>query len=284
MFNMIFENKDGNRLQFGAGSPYTITEFQGLNPPNATINTNTTATLDGGIFNSAKLQMRSINVAFAIEENAEENRLAVYKVVQTKLPLRIYYQSDYLDVFIDGYVESVNIGYFDKKQVVTVSVLCPFPYFKGAQEVINELSAVIKKFHFPFASTAAGELVFGEIDPITSLEVDNAGSVQTGLTFELYAKKAVSNPKIYNYETNEFLEVNIDMQPGDLITITTGQGNKAITLLRDAVETNIFNLLSKNSTWLQLGVGGGIFVYQVGSGLVTSLVVTISHYDLYEGV
>lgn len=284
MFNMIFENKDENRLQFGAGSPYTITEFQGLNPPTATINTNTAATLDGALFNSSKLQMRSINVAFAIEENAEENRLAVYKVVQSKLPLRIYYQSDYLDIFIDGYVESVNIGYFDRKQIVTVSVLCPFPYFKGAQEVINELSAVIKRFHFPFASTAAKELVFGEIDPITSVEVDNAGSVQTGLTFQLYAKKAVSNPKIYNYETNEFMEVNIDMQAGDLITITTGQGNKTITLLRDAVQTNIFNLLSKNSTWLQLDVGGGIFVYQVGTGNITSLVVTISHYDLYEGV
>ena len=284
MFKMIFENKDGNQLQFGVGTPYTITEFQGLNPPTATINTNTTATLDGGIYNSAKLQMRSINVAFAIEENAEENRLAVYKVVQSKLPLRIYYQSDYLDVFIDGYVESVSIGYFDRKQIVTVSVLCPSPYFKGAQEVINELSAVTKMFHFPFYSTAAGELVFGEIDPITSVEIDNAGSVQTGLTFQLYAKKALSDPKIYNYQTNEFLELDVDMEAGDLITITTGQANKTVTLLRDGVETNIFNLLSKNSTWLQLDVGGGVFVYQVGTGIVTNLVVTISHYDLYEGV
>ena len=284
MFKMIFENKDGNQLQFGVGTPYTITEFQGLNPPSATINTNTTATLDGGIYNSAKLQMRSINIAFAIEENAEENRLAVYKVVQSKLPLRIYYQSDYLDVFIDGYVESVSIGYFDRKQIVTVSVLCPSPYFKGAQEVINELSAVTKMFHFPFYSTAAGELVFGEIDPITSVEIDNAGSVQTGLTFQLYAKKALSDPKIYNYQTNEFLELDVDMEAGDLITITTGQANKTVTLLRDGVETNIFNLLSKNSTWLQLDIGGGVFVYQVGTGIVTNLVVTISHYDLYEGV
>lgn len=284
MFNMILENKDGKQLTFGAGSPYTITEFQGLNPPKATINTNTTATLDGGMFNSSKLEMRSINIAFAIEEEAEKNRLAVYGVIQSKLPLRIYYQSEYLDIFIDGYVEQMDISYFAKKNIVTVSVLCPSPYFKGAQEIINELSAVIPKFHFPFASDSTGELVFGEVDTLTSAAVSNDGSVKTGLTFELYAKAPVTKPKIIDYLTAEFMEVDISMQTGDLITITTGQGNKTVTLLRNGAYTNIFNLLSKNSTWLQLDIGGGVYVYEVGTGVVTNLDVTIKHYDLYEGV
>lgn len=286
MFNMIFENKDGKQLHFGAGSPYTITEFQGLNPPKATINTNTTATLDGGTFNSSKLQERSVNIAFAIEQDAEANRLAVYSVVQSKLPLRIYYKSELLDVFLDGYVEDVDISYWAKKNIVTISVLCPFPYFKGAQEIINELSAVIPMFHFPFASEAGenASLVFGTIDPVTSVYVPNDGSVVTGLTFELYAKDALSNPKIIDYVTAKYLEINIDMQMGDLITVTTGQGNKTVKLLRNGVETNIFNLLSKQSTWLQLDIGGGTYVYEVGTGTVTNLEVAIKHYDLYEGV
>lgn len=417
MFDMYLENKDGKTLQFGASTPYTITEFSGLNPPKATINTSTTATLDGGMFNSAKLQMRSINLAFAIEENAEQNRLAVYEVVQPKNPINLYYQSEMLDVFISGYVEEVSPSYFAKKQVVTVSILCPFPYFKSAQQVVNELSSVIKKFHFPFASeggknllqitentqtvggvtftvnddgsitadgTASdytwsayvtqslvldagtyilngcpsggssttyrlqaftgnpsnptltandygsgatftlseqstvfvrmlvkgtvdnltfnpmvrysvytngdfqpfgyGQIVFGVIDPLTSVIIVNQGSVQTGLTFELYAKNPITNPKIFNYQTGEFLAINTTMQQGDLITITTGQGNKTITLLRDGVTTNIFNLLDKNSTWLQLDIGGGVFVYEVGEGSTVNLSVTISHYDLFEGV
>lgn len=284
MFNMYLENKDGKTLQFGASTPYTITEFSGLNPPKATINTSTTATLDGGMFNSAKLQMRTINLAFAIEENAEQNRLAVYEVVQPKNPIRLYYQSEMLDVFLDGYVEEVVPDYFAKKQIVTVSILCPFPYFKSAQQVINELSSVIKKFHFPFASTADGELIFGEVDTLTSVTVLNQGSVKAGLTFELYAKNPITNPKIFNYQTSEFLAINTTMQQGDLITVTTGQGNKTITLLRDGVTTNIFNLLDKNSTWLQLDVGGGVFVYEVEEGSTVNLSVTISHYDLFEGV
>jgi len=284
MFNMTFENKNGVQLQFGEGSPYTITDFSGLNPPKATINTNTTALMDGGMFDSSKLQMRSINIAFAIESPAEENRLACYTVIQSKMPLRIYYQSDALDIFIDGYVEDVDFSYWAMKNICTVSVLCPFPYFKGAQEVINELSAIIPMFHFPFASTAAGELVFGEIDTLTSVEIANDGNVETGLTFELYAKASIKNPKVINYQTAEYFAINIDMQAGDLITVTTGQGNKTITLLRGGEEQNIFNLLDRNSTWLQLDIGGSVFVYEVEEGVITNLNVTIKHYDLYEGV
>ena len=74
------------------------------------------------------------------------------------------------------------------------------------------------------------------------------------------------------------------MQIGDLITITTSQGNKTITLLRGGVRTNIFNLLDKNSTWLQLDINDSVFVYTVDEGNVTDLEITIKHYDLYEGV
>ena len=45
-----------------------------------------------------------------------------------------------------------------------------------------------------------------------------------------------------------------------------------------------FNLLSKNSTWLQLDVNGSTFVYEVGSGNVIDLEIAIKHYDQFEGV
>lgn len=284
MFEMIFENKNGKQLRFGPGTPFTIKEFTGLNPPKATINTNETALLDGATFNSSKLQMRSINIAFAIERDAEASRLKCYEVIQNKLPIRIYYKSELLDVFIDGYVEDFDFSYFTKKIIATLSVLCPSPFLKGAQEVVNELTAITNMFHFPFHSTTEPMLIMGKIDTLTSIEVENKGNVETGLTFELYARKPLKNPKIYNYKTGEFLEVNIEMDTGDLIIITTGQGNKTIKLLRSAVYTNIFNYLGKNSTWLQLDVNGSVFVYEVGEGNPADLIITIKHYDLFEGV
>lgn len=284
MFEIKFENKSGNELLMGTGTPYTIKEFTGLNPPKATINTNETALLDGARFNSSKLQMRSINIAFAIDAPAEENRLNVYTVIQSKNYIKMYYKSEMLDIFLEGYVESLDFSYFSKKNVATVAILCPFPYFKSAQEVINELSSIINNFHFPFASTAEPELVIGYIDTLASIEIENKGTVPTGLTFELYARRPVTNPAIFNYRTGQFIKINMEMQTGDLIIITTGQGNKTVTLIRNAEEVNIFNYLAKNSTWLQLEENNSDFVYTVDSGVLTDLVITIKHYDLFEGV
>ena len=284
MFEMIFENEAGNRLTFGDDSPFKIYEFSGLNPPKATINTNETALVDGGTFNSAKVQMRSMNIAFSVDGDAEENRLEIYKVIRAKMPIRVYYKSERLDMFIDGYVEDLNFSYWAMKNTCTVAILCPSPYFRGAQQVINELSAIIPHFHFPFHSTSTPEIVFGEIDVLTSVEVLNGGNVEAGMVFELYAKGPITDPTIIDYQTGEYLKLDFEMEEGDLITISTGQGNKKITLLRDGAYSNIFNSFDITSIWLQLHLNGSVYVYTVETGALTNLLVTIKHYDLFEGV
>lgn len=284
MFSLILENENGDTLNFQQNTALTVVEIQGLNPPTANINTSEVSLMDGGKYNSAKLNMRTLDIAFAIEYSAPYNRVQIYKVLKSKQWIRMYYQGDYRNVFIDGYIQSIDITYFEKKQIVTVSILCPSPYFKNAQEIISELANIIKAFHFPFASTEAPQLLMGYIDTVANVSIPNTGDVSTGLTIELYAKNTLSNPKIYNYVTQEYIGVNFSMEAGDLITITTAQGNKSITLLRNGVETNIFNSLMKGSDWLQLEAGGSTFVYELGTGNLTDLLVTFKHYNLYEGV
>ena len=163
-----------------------------------------------------------------------------------------------------------------------MSILCPFPYLKSAKTIEDKLSGIIPKFHFPFPTESP--MVFGMQDIYTSVDVENNGTAETGLTFIMRAKKACTNPTIYNYVTNEFMKINLEFVQGDEVTITTGQGNKTITLLREGVKSNIFNLLDKDSTWLELPTEGATFVYEVETGSVANLVVTIEHNDLYEGV
>ena len=285
MYSLTLTNDNGNQLEFNqVGGPFTITEITGLNPPEATINTNTTAIMDGARFNSSKLNMRTINIAFAIEYDAPQNRLEVYKVIQSKKHITLSYTGEAVDVTIDGYVQNIDIAYFAMKQIVTVAILCPFPYFKNAQEMIDDLSSLINDFHFPFSSTASPQIVFGHIESVKNVNVVNSGTVEVGMTIELYAMASVTNPKIYNYITNDYIGLDFEMETGDQIIINTTAGNKTVTLLRNGVTTNLFNYISQGSTWLQLEVGGNEFVYTVDSGNVSSLSVIMSHNDLYEGV
>lgn len=285
MYELILENAAGDQLTFNQNSPFTIIEITGLNPPTATINTSQLALIDGGKFNSSKLNMRTINVAFAIEYQAAKNRIAVYKVLKSKQYVKVHYNGQYRQVFIEGYINSIDISYFAMKQIVTCSILCPSPYFKEAQIIVNELLNIISAFHFPFSSTEDPQLVFGYISNDVGIVIENDGDVDCGMIIELYARIAVSNPKIFNYITKEFIGLNYTMQQADLITIDTRKGQKSVTLLRGGVTYNLFNYVIKNSTWLQLPANGGTFVYEVGDGYdVADLSVTFNHYNLYEGV
>lgn len=319
MYKFTLENELGNQLTFNElDGTYTIEEIQGLGPAPATINTSELALVDGAQFNSSKLQMRTLSIAFAIERNVAQSRIAAFKVVRPKHKVRAYYESETRNVYIDGYVESVSVTYYDMKQVCTVVVLCTQPYWRVAQAVIDEISSVTALFHFPFASTGPivsaiamltedmhelltedslnivtddvttedepKEIVFGNIDPLVSIDIPNNGDAETGIIIELQAYGPVSNPKVYDYETGAFIGVNFNMQAGDLITINTQTGEKSVTLLRDGVTSNIFNSLMQGITWLQLPFGGGVYAHQVASGEPGTLVISIKHYDLYEGV
>ena len=284
MFELILENAAGNRLTFGMNSPFTVADIDGLNPPTATINTNNVGLMDGAVFNSSKMNMRTIDVAFAIEYQAARNRIEVYRVLKSKQYVKLYYIGQYRNVFIEGYISKIDISYFEMKQIVTCQIICPSPYFKQAQEIVDELRNIINMFHFPFSSTESPQLVFGKIGNESGITIENDGDVDCGMIIELYAVDDISNPKIYNYITQDFIGLVYDMQAADLITIDTRQGQKTVTLLRNAVETNLFNYVMEGSEWLQLPADGGTFVYEVGTGDANDLIVTFKHHNLYEGV
>lgn len=288
MFNLTFENERGNTLVLSPASdmttPYAIADIDGINPPKAAINTSELALIDGAQFNSAKLQMRTINVAFVIQDDAAANRVAVYQVLKTKHQIKVSYQSETRDVYIDGYVESIEVEYMDNPQKVSVAILCPYPYWQAAQSIVDDLSQTIGMFHFPFASTESPELVFGYVDPIVSIEVNNGGDVETGIIIELYASGEIVNPRIIDYETGEYIELEMTMQQADLVTIDTRIGHKTATLLRDGATSSVFNAIAKGSTWLQLAIGGSTYTYTADGGAVTGLAVSISHTNIYEGV
>lgn len=287
MFSLLLEDERGNGITLSPASdmttPYALVDIDGINPPKATINMSELALLDGAQFNSAKLQVRTINIAFAIQDDVQRNRVNVYKTLRTKHPIKVTYESDTRNVHIDGYVETISVEYTDNPQKVTVTILCPYPYWSDAQAIVEDLSSIVGMFHFPFASTETPEIVFGYIDTTASIEIENDGDIETGIVIELYASQEVSNPRIIDYETSEYIQLDYTMQAGDLITIDTRAGHKTATLLRNGVESSVFNAIARGSTWLQLAIGGSTYTYTT-DGASTGLAVTIAHTNIYEGV
>ena len=263
-------------------TPYTIADISGLAPADAQINLTQMALNDGALFNSSKVNYRTINVAIAIEYMAEEWRLNAYKVFRPKKPIRIDYKSARVDVYIEGYVRRVDVPHFDMKQILTVEIICPYPYFKAIKEIKTELNKIKKGFHMPFAIENTDPIPFGIIEAVSNVTVTNDGEAETPLKMILRAKGTITNPKITNYVTGDFFGLDISMYNADEITID-GE-TKTVTLRRSGVDSNVFNYISKNVTWLTLEQGANTFTYSVDYGDPEDLTVDFYHYDLHTGV
>lgn len=284
MYELTISDSTGNALTFEMGSPYQIDEIEGFSPPDADINLTTLALLDGSKFNSAKVQSRVLNIAFAVERNAEKNRIAAYKVLRIKKPVTVTYKSEYRNVWIEGYISSINVSHYAMKQEFTVSIVCPEPYFKAAEEIVNSLSVIAKSFYFPFYGTADNNILFGYRELVSNTILVNGGETETGIVITIDFSGSVSFPRILDYYTGDYFGVDYSFISGDTLTIDTRAGKKTVYLWRNGTNINLFNYIEAGSTWFVLPVGETVLTYEVGTGSAEDVLISISHYDLFEGV
>lgn len=282
MYTCSIENEYGERLTLTNNRNYTLYQIDGLEPPAATINTSTVANFDGSRFNSARTNERNIVIYLTIEGDCEQNRIDLYKYVKTKRWIRFYYTNENRDVYADGYVESIQIGFFDMKQAVQISILCPYPYFKARTDEITAFAALEPMFIFPFAYTVAGA-PFSVLTYGAEQSIINEGDIENGVIITLRATGQVLNPKIYNLTKNEKYLLSVDMVTGDEIQINTNAGQKSVTMTHEGVTTNIINSVDIGSNWFQLQVGDNVFTYSADE-YPENLMCTVNHWAEYEGV
>lgn len=282
MFTFAIENAKGNRLRLSNNPNYSLISVTGLEPANANINTAVNASFDGSTFKSSRLENRNIVIMLAIENAVETNRIELYKFIKVKDKITVFYSNNTRDVYIEGYVESMSIGFFDMKQAVQISVICPNPYFKNVEESMENFSTISGLFEFPFSIEAEG-IPFSEIEVDQEVNIENRGDVATGMIIEFRALGSVTNPAIYNTETGKFVKLNETMSDGDVIQVNTNRGEKGVVKVSGGTVTNILNKLDDTSSWLELDTGDNIMMFTAEAGAV-NLQCIVYHYYLYEGV
>lgn len=282
MYTLAVENTRGEYLEITHREGYKITDIQGLTPPHANINTTAMAGGDGSSFNSSSLDNRNIVITLYIDSDIERNRQRLYRFFRIKKNCRLYFKNANRNVYIDGYVETFEATIFANTQKVQISVLCNDPYFKNVKTSLYEFSRTTNYFEFPFSIPKEG-IKFSAVANISSVDVINNGENEVGVEINLIANGTVLNPKIINVLTGETLTLNVDMDAGDRIKITTHKGNKHAVLYKDEAETNIMNAIGENPTWFSIDIGDNVFSYAAELG-GESLNVTFTLTEEFTGV
>ena len=155
------------------------------------------------------------------------------------------------DALVDAILAKRNLGtkiddapIFKRKPIFeqfTVSLSCLNPFWREETETREDIATWIGGFEFPVPDglDLYDGWEIGYRQPSLIVNVYNSGDVKSGIRIEFRAIGAVTNPVLLNVDTREFIKLNISLVAGDVLTVSTGYGEKAVKLNRGGVITDV---------------------------------------------
>jgi predicted phage tail component-like protein len=294
-------NDTGDSLEISLKSPeksgFLITDISGLGPVKATINTSDISSRDGVFFNSARKSSRNIVFTFKLiatesGKSIENVRFDSYTYFPVKKNIQLIFETDKATVYTTGYIEKNEPDIFSEKETISVSVICPDPFFRALNDQVTVFNGVSENFEFPYENEVGSGTDYGYIIQYTENNIAYTGSDEPGITIYMHFLATVTGAAIYNTKTKEFMKLDDDritaikgssLSAGDDLVICTTKGHKLITLTSGGEVYNLLNALTKDSSWLSLDLGDNLFAYDATAGKYqTQLKVT--NEILYEGI
>ena len=286
MFTLRIQNPNGASITLTDNeTDYQVIGIDGLNPTPAQINMTDIANLDGGLFNSSKLETKNIVLTVRINGDAEANRQRLYLFCRTKEMSTIFFKNQNRDVYIEGYVETFEVNPFENGQLAQVSILCPSAFFTGVEEITTDISNTLKRFYFPFAIDYDDPIPISEYESDKVTNVFNASESETGVKIYIDIRVDISSILIRNIQTGEQMLLTYVFKANDRVIINTIKGQKSVYLIRNGVTTNLFTAVDRSSTFFQLAMGDNLFSYLVDNGDVgQKAYITFVRHNIYRGV
>ncbi len=292
---LTYLNERGESVAFSRASVYHVNfkDVTGLSDIRNAIYSISSMGQDGDTYLGNRIESRDIEIVGYIRERdkgqVQTLRRRLNHILNPQFnAVLIYEYGDYkrvIDCKVDNAPVFVRGVIFEQ---FTIQLLCLNPFWREEAETREDIASWQGGFEFPepdgleiIVSDTSWQL--GHREPSLIVNVYNGGDVKTGIRIEFRALGAVVNPSLLNVNTQEFIKLNIDMEAGDVLTVSTGYGQKEITLLRGGVTSDAFRYLDVESSYLQLSVGDNLFRYDAAAAL-ENLEVSIYHNNLYLGV
>ena len=281
MFELSFENSDGKVVNLNDGVNYVVAEFEGFDPPPASLYTSKSPNRKGSKKNGSTLDERPLLIQIKILGDIEVNRNALYEWTDTETELKVYYKNGVKNVYCVGTVTDCDVPTCTDNEIMTVAITCPDPYLKDLQEIATEISNLLKQFTFPFAIDAAG-IPFSTIRENNNTNVYNAGA-ETGAIIRIKALGEVSNISLYDAnDATRIFSINMTLQANEIVEIDTERSPRTVKLIRtDGTVENILRYVGYNPTWFLLKKGNNAFGFTASD--VGSVEVTFSFTNKYLG-
>lgn len=285
---LTYTNERGESVVFSHASIYHTNEVSGISDVRNAIYSINSMGQDGDTYLGNRIESREIEIVGSIKErdkdHIREYRRKLNRVLNPQYAATLTYEYGDFKRVIDCKVDNAPV--FSRKAIFqdfTVQLLCLNPFWRKENKSRDDIATWIGGLEFPEEIPLAEGWQIGFRQPSLIVNVYNDGDVKAGIRVEFRALGAVKNPSLLNVDTQEFIKLNITMEAGDTLSVSTGYGEKEVTLKRGGATSDAFRYLDVDSSYLQLLVGDNLFRYSAEENL-ENLEVSIYHDDLYLGV
>nr|DAO11578.1 MAG TPA: tail protein [Caudoviricetes sp.] len=287
---VICKNEDDVQIEFSYedDAEFFLISLDGAYSVSNNVTTSENTFTDGSTYQGSTTKQRNIVITTEFDEDYQSRRDFLYKSFKPKSPGTLYYTENDEKRQIDYYVEGIEI---DEKGVcrnAVISLICPDPFFKDPADTTVTMAGWEPCFEFIHEFTDELEEFSVRIaELVKDIENDSAAD-HIGIEVLMEAQGAVKNPALYHTQQDIHIQIGTDdypfnMEPGDVVKITTGTNEKNVYLIKDGTETKINEYLEEESEFIQLIHGKNTFIYDAATG-VDYLNVTIKYRFRYLGV
>lgn len=250
---------------------YQIRNIDGLGPVTAAINTSPIGSMDGNSYVGSAVGAR--NIVLTIKPNPDWNtwtyeklRHLLYLYFMPKKLVRLVFETDQLDpVEIFGYVESNEPALFSKDGEITISVICPYPYFTSVAPVVIE-----------------------DEFPGNEPEIQYDGTIETGFELEMSYGSGASS----GYQTIQIVRsgglvegfrvvTTVDANNYFKMSSVAGQKYARSIGVSSGLITNVLNKIEAGYVWPMLEPGLNYVVIGGDGGVKLT---KLTYYNRYGGL
>lgn len=233
-------------LQDSSGG-YLVKTIDGLDPVKATLVSSTQALVDGAQPQSSSLPTRNITAQIELKPNWATNdvrslRSAMYKVMMPKdVVTAKFFFDDVIFAQTVATVESLENSMFTQDPEMDLSLICYDP-----------------SFYATAAQTFSGNTVANT----TTSTITYDGTVDAGAIFTLNVNAAMTGVTLYNTRpdnTTQVFDLEVALQAGDVVTISSVPLSKGVTLTRSGVKSSLLYAVGSSRTWISLQNGNNLF-------------------------
>lgn len=240
-----YENSIGS-LTFGVDTAFWLSEVTGASSVEVELTETRTDEQSGAVLAGQSAAPRSLTLDGCIFEPLQANRRQLLRVMAPLIPARLTKQDAggtyWLDV-VPQRTPEVSAG--QGVQYFQAQLRACWPFWRTAAQHRTTIAGLQALFAFPF--NTGGSWMLSQYSRNYFCSILNSGNVSIPFQVVFTAQGRVENPWLYHMGTRRQIRLQMDMQAGQQVRVSTQPGGKGVWLETGGLSENAFRHLAVES-------------------------------------